>query len=109
MGSLFFYFIFLSFFSFFSLDRCSIPSREVSILWSYLDIRFSFSYYVYLNVLFLVINYLFKVLRLLCPNLTDASSRFLMASQDYLFEPGGYSLRNQAKGMLEVLRLAVPM
>ena len=24
-----------------------------------------------------------------------------------LFEPGGYSLRNQAKGMLEVLRLAV--
>ena len=23
------------------------------------------------------------------------------------FEPGGYSLRNQAKGMLEVLRLAV--
>merc|ERR1712238_85252 len=31
----------LSFFflgSYFSLDRCSIPSREVSILWSYLDI-----------------------------------------------------------------------
>ena len=25
----------------------------------------------------------------------------------WLFEPGGYSLRNQAKGMLEVLRLAV--
>merc|ERR1711934_413308 len=44
-----FYFIFLSFFSFFSLDRCSIPSREVSILCSYLDIRFLFSYYVYLN------------------------------------------------------------
>merc|ERR1712230_259013 len=31
---------------FFSLDRCSIPSREVSILCSYLDIRFLFSYYV---------------------------------------------------------------
>merc|ERR1712100_599194 len=39
---------FLSFLSFFSLDRCSIPSREVSILCSYLDIRFLFSYYVYL-------------------------------------------------------------
>merc|ERR1711912_18092 len=37
----------LSFLSFFSLDRCSIPSREVSILCSYLDIRFLFSYYVF--------------------------------------------------------------
>merc|ERR1712113_86870 len=43
-----FYFIFLSFFSFFSLDRCSIPSREVSILCSYLDIILLFSSYVYL-------------------------------------------------------------
>ena len=33
--------------SFFSLDRCSIPSREVSILWSYLDITLLFSSYVY--------------------------------------------------------------
>merc|ERR1712053_71627 len=40
----------LSFFflSFLSLDRCSIPSREVSILWSYLDITLLFSSYVYL-------------------------------------------------------------
>merc|ERR1711901_10791 len=37
------YFIFLSLFPFLSLDRCSIPSREVSILCSYLDIRFLFS------------------------------------------------------------------
>ena len=43
-----FFFIFLSFSSFFSLDRCSIPSREVSILWSYLDITLLFSYYLYL-------------------------------------------------------------
>merc|ERR1712174_194001 len=35
------------FLSFLSLDRCSIPSREVSILCSYLDIRFLFSSYVY--------------------------------------------------------------
>merc|ERR1712194_967455 len=34
--------------SFFSLDRCSIPSREVSILCSYLDIILLFSSYVYL-------------------------------------------------------------
>merc|ERR1711918_309308 len=34
-----FSFIFLSFLSFFSLHRCSIPSREVSIIWSYLNIR----------------------------------------------------------------------
>merc|ERR1712153_271813 len=34
--------------SYFSLDRCSIPSREVSILWSYLDITLLFSSYVYL-------------------------------------------------------------
>merc|ERR1712173_387542 len=42
----------LSFFflSFLSLDRCSIPSREVSILWSYLDITLLFSSYVYLIV-----------------------------------------------------------
>merc|ERR1712207_32346 len=38
------------FFSFFSLDRCSIPSREVSILCSYLDIILLFSSYVYLIV-----------------------------------------------------------
>merc|ERR1712193_114841 len=44
----FFSFIFLSFFSFFSLVRCSIPSREVSILCSYLDIILLFSSYVYL-------------------------------------------------------------
>ena len=30
------------------LDRCSIPSREVSILCSYLDITLLFSSYVYL-------------------------------------------------------------
>merc|ERR1711869_130424 len=35
-------------FSLFSLDRCSIPSREVSILCSYLDIILLFSSYVYL-------------------------------------------------------------
>merc|ERR1712036_129730 len=34
--------------AFFSLDRCSIPSREVSILCSYLDIILLFSSYVYL-------------------------------------------------------------
>merc|ERR1712084_55161 len=34
--------------SFFLLDRCSIPSREVSILCSYLDITLLFSSYVYL-------------------------------------------------------------
>merc|ERR1712170_244862 len=44
----FFSFIFLSFFSLFSLDRCSIPSREVSILCSYHDIILLFSSYVYL-------------------------------------------------------------
>merc|ERR1712157_262415 len=38
--------------SFFSLDRCSIPSREVSILWSYLDITLLFSSYVYLIIFF---------------------------------------------------------
>merc|ERR1712195_10604 len=45
----------LSFFflSFLSLDRCSIPSREVSILWSYLDITLLFSSYVYLIFLHL--------------------------------------------------------
>merc|ERR1711879_860350 len=37
-------FIFLWDISFFSLDRCSIPSREVSILCSYLDIIFIFSF-----------------------------------------------------------------
>merc|ERR1712157_106440 len=50
----FFPFIFLSFSSFFSLDRCSIPSREVSILWSYLDITLLFSSYVYLIYLSIV-------------------------------------------------------
>merc|ERR1712117_771018 len=39
---------FLSIFSLFSLDRCSIPSSEVSILCSYLDIILLFSSYVYL-------------------------------------------------------------
>merc|ERR1712050_336415 len=38
---------FFFFFCFFSLDRCSIPSREVSILCSYLDIRFLFSSYFF--------------------------------------------------------------
>merc|ERR1711975_151771 len=51
-------FTFLFFPSFFSLDRCSIPSREVSILWSYLDIRFLFSYYVYL-IFFWEFTYVF--------------------------------------------------
>merc|ERR1712242_487819 len=46
----FFSFIFPSLFSFFSLDRCSIPSREVSILCSYLDIILLFSSYVYLII-----------------------------------------------------------
>ena len=40
----FIFFIFI----FISLDRCSIPSREGSILWSYLDITLLFSSYVYL-------------------------------------------------------------
>merc|ERR1712238_372233 len=40
-------FIFLSFFSFFSLDRCSIPSREVSILCSYLDIILLFFFFFF--------------------------------------------------------------
>merc|ERR1711976_284799 len=44
----FFFFFFFFFFPFFSLDRCSIPSREVSILCSYLDIILLFSSYVYL-------------------------------------------------------------
>merc|ERR1711863_246402 len=48
----------LSFFSFFSLDRCSIPSREVSILCSYLDIILLFSSYVYLIfILYFLIFY----------------------------------------------------
>merc|ERR1712190_548559 len=42
--SLSFFFIF---FSLFSLDRCSIPSREVSILWSYLDIILLFSFFFF--------------------------------------------------------------
>merc|ERR1712150_189724 len=37
----------LSIFSFFSLDRCSIPSSEVSILCSYLDIILLFSSYFF--------------------------------------------------------------
>merc|ERR1711933_438602 len=43
----------LSLFSFFSLDRCSIPSREVSILCTYLDITLLFSSYVYLIIFLL--------------------------------------------------------
>merc|ERR1712066_577072 len=39
---------FFSFLSFLSLDRCSIPSREVFILCPYLDIILLFSSYVYL-------------------------------------------------------------
>jgi hypothetical protein len=34
-----------------STSWCSIPSREVSILWSYLDITLLFSSYVYLIIL----------------------------------------------------------
>merc|ERR1712216_654803 len=62
-SSLFFYFIFLFFSFFFSLDRCSIPSREVSILWSYLDITLLFSSYVYLifYILFSTLSYLLDV------------------------------------------------
>merc|ERR1712061_871173 len=41
------FFIFLSFFYFFSLDRCSISSREVSILCSYLDIILLFSFFFF--------------------------------------------------------------
>merc|ERR1712146_580052 len=37
----------LFFFSFFSLDRCSIPSGEVSILCSYLDIILLFSFFFF--------------------------------------------------------------
>merc|ERR1711861_126496 len=37
----------ISFLSFFSLDRCSIPSREVFILCSYLDIRFLLSFFFF--------------------------------------------------------------
>merc|ERR1712151_960620 len=56
--------LFLSSGSYFSLDRCSIPSREVSILWSYLDITLLFSSYVYLIfILLLAINsFLFFIL-----------------------------------------------
>merc|ERR1712039_209327 len=43
---------------FFSLDRCSIPSREVSILCSYLDIILLFSSYVYLILSYLTLPYL---------------------------------------------------
>merc|ERR1712014_193882 len=39
---------FLLFLFMFSLDRCSIPSREVSILCSYLDIILLFSSYYFL-------------------------------------------------------------
>merc|ERR1712176_1706721 len=46
---------FFYYFSLFSLDRCSIPSREVSILCSYLDIILLFSSYVYL-IIFLVLT-----------------------------------------------------
>merc|ERR1712146_117636 len=44
-GSSFFYFIFLFFCNLFSMDRCSITSGEVYILWSYLDIRLLLFYY----------------------------------------------------------------
>ena len=48
---------------FFSLDRFSIPSREVSILWSYLDITLLFSSYVYLIFLFFFfLNYYLSIL-----------------------------------------------
>merc|ERR1711937_974321 len=40
---------FLSICSLYSLDRCSIPSGELSILWSYLDILLLFYSYVYLS------------------------------------------------------------
>merc|ERR1712110_620292 len=50
------------FFLFFSLDRFSIPSREVSILWSYLDIILLFSSYVYLIFFYLFfLEVLYKI------------------------------------------------
>jgi len=45
---LFFPFKFFPYLSVFSLDRCSIPSREVFILWSYLVFIILFSCNVYL-------------------------------------------------------------
>ncbi len=42
-------------FFWFSLDRCSIPSREVSILWSYLDITLLFSSYAWFSLVFFVL------------------------------------------------------
>merc|ERR1712086_346159 len=58
----------LSFYSLYSLDRCSIPSREVSILWSYLDILLLFYSYVYLSIYFIIRiseRYLFYSLQLI--------------------------------------------
>merc|ERR1712195_312151 len=63
-----FFFIFLSICSLYSLDRCSIPSREVSILWSYLDILLLFYSYVYLSIYFIIRiseRYLFYYLQLI--------------------------------------------
>merc|ERR1712049_86118 len=61
---LIFFFIFPSLFSFFSLDRCSIPSREVSILCSYLDIILLFflyhKYNVFCTYFFNFVFYIFK-------------------------------------------------
>merc|ERR1712083_233330 len=42
---------------FFPLDRCSIPSREVSFLCSYLDITLLFSSYVYLIFFSFIISF----------------------------------------------------
>ena len=53
-------FVFFISFSISSLDRCSIPSREVSILWSYLDITLLFSSYVYLVFFSFLFHSFFK-------------------------------------------------
>ena len=53
-------FILVFFTSFFCLDRWSIPSRQFSILWSYLDIILLFSSYLYfLLIYFMFIFFLF--------------------------------------------------
>merc|ERR1711988_1910273 len=62
---------FFSCLSFFSLHRCSIPSREVSIIWSYLNIRLLLSSYVYLNFSLYLLSYIWSSWLLIISFLLD--------------------------------------
>ena len=74
------------------MDRCSIPIREVSILWSYIDILllpsggyqtdfFSELYFILLCVLVLLVNYL---LSSACWSFTFSSSLGCCFSLNYI-------------------------